>query len=349
MDIYSNISGVSAEVKGNILVIKSKPSLKVLSSAIYNGGLKDAEAVLNIQVPEGSGSDKNDFHWNPDDFLNEQIQKLRLNKETTVALMTAAKMQNLSVCSEKCGDTALMVFATAGKTVAVTAGEATASKGGKKHGTINIIVLVDGNMTDACMVETVKTLTEAKTVALRELDLRSQFSGDLATGTLTDSLVVACTKRGELTQFAGTYTLLGELIGKCVRKAVKEAMFKQESLTADRSLMERLAERGLTYEVLESFIVGNPNREQLCEKFDQLLSDKNVAKLVLAGLHLDEDIQKGLFPSRTVNQMGQGEFVKLIGELFLSKESKDRNPLFGPYTQRILLAVVSKAYENVEK
>jgi adenosylcobinamide hydrolase len=349
MSINSNIEGVSAEVKGNILVIKSKSPLKVLSSAIYNGGLKNVEAVLNIQVAEGSGSDKTDFHWNPDDFLNEQIQKLRLNKETTVALMTAAKMQNLSVCSEKCGDTALMVFTTAGKTVSVTAGEATASKGGKKHGTINIIVLVDGNMTDACMVETVKTLTEAKTVALRELDLRSQFSGDLATGTLTDSLVVACTKRGELTQFAGTYTLLGELIGKCVRKTVKEAMFKQESLTADRSLRERLAERGLTYEVLESFIVGNPNREQLFEKFDQLLSDKNVAKLVLAGLHLDEDLQKGLFPSSTVDRMGQEEFVKLIGELFPSKESKDQNPLLGPYTQRILLAVLSKAFENVEK
>ena len=57
------------------------------------------------------------------------------------------------------------------------------------------------------MVEAVKTLTEAKTVALRELDIRSQFSGDIATGTLTDSVVVGCTKKGDPIQYAGTFTI----------------------------------------------------------------------------------------------------------------------------------------------
>jgi adenosylcobinamide hydrolase len=341
MATNSNIKGVTAKVKGNILVIESKRSLKVLSSAIYNGGLTDAEAILNIQVPEGSGSDKNDIHWNPYDFLNQQIQSLHLKMESTVALMTAAKMQNLSVCSEKCGDTALMVFATAGKTVAVTAGEASASKCGKKLGTINIIVLVDGNMTDACLVETVKTVTEAKTVVLRELDLRSQFSADLATGTLTDSVVVGCTKQGELIQFAGTFTLLGELIGRCVRNAVKEAMFKQESLAADRPLMERLAERGITYEVIESLVEGSKPK-QVREQIELVFSDKKVAALVMAGLRLDEDFQKGLYPSGLVERIEPVVFEKVLSEVFLSKETKDRNPLIGPYTQRVLLALVKK-------
>jgi adenosylcobinamide hydrolase len=347
MAINSSIKGVSAEVKGNILVIKSNPSIKVLSSAIFNGGLKIAEAVLNIQVPEGSGSDKNDIHWNPDDFLKQQIQNLNLKNETTVALMTAAKMQNLAIYREKCGDTSLMVFATAGKTVAVTAGEATASKGGKILGTINVIVLVDANMTDASMVETIKTVTEAKTVALRELDLRSQLSGDLATGTLTDSVVVGCTKRGEFIQFAGTFTLLGELIGRCVRKAVREAMFKQENLTANRTLMERLVERGITCEVLESLIEGSKPK-QMREQIEKVLSNKNVASLVIAGLRLDEDLQKGLFPQSTPDQMGPVEFEKLISEILLSNETKRQNPLLGFFSQRILSVVIKKAYENAE-
>ena len=80
------------------------------------------------------------------------------------------------------------------------------------------------------MVEAHKTITEAKTVALRELDLRSQFSGDLATGTLTDTIAVACTKKGEPISFAGTFTLIGELIGQCVRECVKEAFTNKKTL-----------------------------------------------------------------------------------------------------------------------
>ncbi len=57
-------------------------------------------------------------------------------------------------------DVTITVFVTAGATVAVTAGEPAASKSGQvqKIGTINIIVLVDGNLTDGSMVEVVKTV-----------------------------------------------------------------------------------------------------------------------------------------------------------------------------------------------
>ena len=134
-------------------------------------------------------------------------------------MMTAAKMKNVVVFTEKYEGVTLTVFITAGATVAVTAGEPAASKSNQlqKIGTINIIAIVDGNLTEGCMVEIIKTATEAKTVALRELDIRSRFSGDLATGTLTDSVAVGCTKKGEPIQYAGTFTILGELIGKCVR------------------------------------------------------------------------------------------------------------------------------------
>jgi len=65
-----------------------------------------------------------------------------------------------------------------------------------KPGTINTILLIDGNLTESCMVDAVKTATEAKSAALREIDIRSHFSDELATGTITDSIIVACTYRG---------------------------------------------------------------------------------------------------------------------------------------------------------
>ncbi len=355
MKIEVKIQGVEAEVNDNILVIHSTQPLKVLSSAIYNGGLKEANAILNIQVPEGLGSDKNDVHWSPDDFLNQQVEKLNFPKDKTIALMTAAKMHNVAVCSEMCGGTALTVFATAGKTVAVTAGEAAASKQGKKIGTINIIVLVDGNLTEGCMVEAIKTLTEAKTVALRELDLRSQFSGDLATGTLTDSVAVGCTKKGEVIQFAGTFTLLGELIGKCVRQAVKAAMYKQEKLTADRSLKERLCERGISTEVILSlnrdlqFPRDSAEYKHLQKQVELLLSDRKVAELVVAGLRLDDDAAKGLIPSETTGKLTRVDFTGIIEDLLLQgyetvspKENKCGVEI-GSHTKHILAAILRRA------
>ena len=197
MKFNVGIEAVEAEVKDNILVISSGKPLRVLSSAVLNGGLVQAKAIINVQVPMGSGEDKNDLHWNAESFLKTQAQKLQLQNDKVVGLMTAAKMKNVASTTRKLGKTTLTLFVTAGTTVAVTAGEPAASRNPRKLGTINIILLVDGDMTDGCMVEAHKTITEAKTVALQELDLRSQFSGDLATGTLTDTVAVACTKEGE--------------------------------------------------------------------------------------------------------------------------------------------------------
>jgi adenosylcobinamide amidohydrolase len=357
MKYDTKIQGIKAEVKDNILVIDSKQPLKTLSSAIYNGGLREANAILNIQVPEGLGSDANDVHWSPDDFLNQQVEQLNLPKDKTIALMTAAKMQNLAVCSEMCGGTAVTVFATAGKTVAVTAGEPTASRGGdlKKLGTINVILLVDGNLSDACMVETVKTMTEAKTVALRELDLRSQFSGDLATGTLTDSVAVGCTKRGEVIQFAGTFTLLGELIGKCVRMAVKSAMYKQEKLAPDRPLSDRLKERGYSTEFILSLaedpkpISGTAAFARMQARVEMFLSDPKVAELVMAGLRLDEDASKHLFPSEKTVKLAKADFNSIIEGLLLQNYGVKPNNCqvaAGSYTKRILSAILKGAQSS---
>ncbi len=279
------IETIQAEVKDNILVISSNEPLRVLSSAVLNGGLVEAQGIINVQVPEGSGEDKNDVHWNAEEFLKTQVQRLKLPNGKTVALMTAAKMKNLASATRKTGKTTITLFVTAGTTVAVTAGEPAASKNPQKLGTINIVLLVDGDMTDGCMVEAHKTITEAKTVALRELDVRSQFSGDLATGTLTDSVAVACTKRGEVISFAGTFTLIGELIAQCVRECVKTAIYKQEAVASGRPLTDRLAERGLQIEKLMSFLsetqvpVESDKHRRFKKELEQTLADKKIASL----------------------------------------------------------------------
>ncbi len=363
MKLNVEIENIDAEVKNQTLVIWSKTPLKILSSALLNGGLVEANGIINVQVPEGSGSNKSDMHWSgPEDFLVKAAQELQLPNEKVVGLMTAAKMKNLVYFTEKYDDVTLTVFVTAGATVAVTAGEPAASKSRQlpKIGTINVVVIVDGNLTEACMVEVIKTATEAKTVALRELDIRSRFSGDLATGTLTDSVAVGCTKRGESIQYAGTFTILGELIGKCVREGVKIAIFKQENISSKRTLVERLADRRLSFETIISQVFDSkiakesPRYKQLEKQFELILLDDKIARLVIATLRLDEDLLKGLIPEKNGNSVDSILFEEIVKTTLkcasdatltsaLNKSKSEDQPQLGPFTKCVLEAIVKTA------
>jgi adenosylcobinamide hydrolase len=367
MKLNVEIENIKAEVNNQTLVIWSKTPMKILSSALLNGGLVEANGIINVQVPEGSGSDRSDMHWSgPEDFLVKVAQELQLPKEKVVGLMTAAKMKNVVAFTEKYDGTTLTVFVTAGATVAVTAGEPAASKSSQlpKIGTINIVVIVDGNLTEGCMVEVIKTVTEAKTVALRELDIRSRFSGDLATGTLTDSVAVGCTKKGEPIQYAGTFTIIGELIGKCVREGVKIAIFKQENISSNRPLVERLADRRLSLETIlsqgsEGIITKeNSKYKQLQKQLELILSDDKISRLVIAALRLDEDLAKGLIPEKNAKIVDPLAFEEIVQNTlkyssndcldfaFDKSKSKDEAQL-GPFTKCVLQAIVKKCKQTL--
>jgi adenosylcobinamide hydrolase len=368
MKLNVEIENINAEVKKQTLVIWSKTPLKILSSALLNGGLVEANGIINVQVPEGSGSDKSDMHWSgPEDFLVKAAQEQQLPREKVVGLMTAAKMKNVVAFTEKYDGVTLTVFVTAGATVAVTAGEPAASKSNQlqKIGTINIVVIIDGNLTDGCMVEVIKTATEAKTVALRELDIRSRFSGDLATGTLTDSVVVGCTQKGEPIQYAGTFTILGELIGKFVREGVKIAIFKQENISSKRPLVERLADRRLSLETILSQVSDgkitkeNPKYKQLNKKLELTLSDDKIARLVIAALRLDEDLAKDLIPEKNGNIIDQVSFEEIVQtvlkefsvddflESAFNKSKPEDETQLGPFTKCVLQSIVNKAQTHI--
>ncbi len=364
MKFNVGIESIEAEVKGNILVVCSREPLRVLSSAVLNGGLMEADAIINVQVPEGSGENKNDAHWNAEEFLKTQVQVLGLPEGKVVGLMTAAKMKNVVTATRKYGKTTVALFVTGGKTVAVTAGEPAASKNPPKPGTINIILLVDGNMTDGAIVEAHKTITEAKTVALRELDLRSQFSGDLATGTLTDTIAVACTKKGEPIRFTGTFTLIGELIGQGVRECVKKAIYLQEGLVPGRPLMERLTERGIEIEKLMSLftrivLVEDAKIQQFRKEVEQTLADKKIAGLILASLRFDDDLRKGLIPEQAQNSVDQDVFEEIVSaavRIYLSDTCisdveclrlMTKEESLGPLTTCVLNAIMKNVYSKI--
>jgi adenosylcobinamide amidohydrolase len=212
-----------------VLAVLSDIDLSTVSSAIYNGGFQKVKALLNIQAPEEYSDRK--LHQNPQKFIAGSAKKLGLS-ENFVGMVTAAAVDKFALVSKKVDDLAVNVVATAvdpeGNTCshAETAGETMTVE--EMTGTINIIVAIDGNPTESCLVSTILTATEAKTAALWELNIRSRYSGDVATGTITDAIIVAKTNRGAPIVYGGPASKLGQLVGYCTRKAVKEALLKAD-------------------------------------------------------------------------------------------------------------------------
>ncbi|RLI22029.1 hypothetical protein DRO54_02135, partial [Candidatus Bathyarchaeota archaeon] len=263
-------------------------------------------------------------HDNPEECLKQVVKELRL-PIPVVGLMTATNVANFSLqVSKYAGKQYVCTITTAGLSNTATAGDAV--RVNSKFSTINTIILVDGNLTDACMVDLVKTATEAKVIALRELDVRSRISGRQATGTTTDAIVVACTGRGKPLRYGGTATPLGETVSLTVYHSIKEAIMKEERLTPERPLISRLKERGITFKSMVEtgmeMLVYHPNmgrRERvakiLAQNLREALADVNVASLVLAGLRLEEDGQVGLIPGMTAETFQSDPVFLLADEL----------------------------------
>ncbi len=375
MRLQTSFDFIRAEVDKKKLVISSERPLEVLSSAVLNGGFTTANRIISIHVPEENEENihKNsedldkELHENPEHILKRALMKLGINSAEVVGIMTNADVRNVEVSVQQHNEIALNAFVTAGVDVAATAGESTISKPNplknNNGGTINIILLVDGNLTKSCMVDAVKTITEAKTVTLRELDVRSYFSGDPASGTVTDSVVVACTKRGKPVEYAGTGTVLGELIGKSVKESLKKTLQKEQQIVADRSLTKRLTERGISIKkAATQFLEANPKIAEKAEHFNeelkQILSSPKVVPLIIAGLRLDDDVKVGLTPkdmfdhSMTLDSF-QKSIINCISNNTQTKNLKvDDTDLasiehLGPFARGILAAIFNTVYRNM--
>jgi len=295
------IEGVTAEAKGKNLVILSSAPLRALSSSILSPSYARFAAIVAHQLPE----DYN--HAEPKKLFLQTLNSLALPRRT-LGLMTAVDVSNVSVVSKTHKKLTVCAVVTAGVSNPASAGDNAPEEIGSS--TINIILLIDGNLTRHCMVNVVMTATEAKSAALRDLDVRSHLSAELATGTTSDQIAVACTERGQPIMFAGTATKLGELIGKTVKEAVETALRKQQSMTRDRPFLKRLEERGISFEALLNsalefygqYSSTGPKDEMiqtLAACLKSALADLNISALILAGLRLNEDCRRGFIQDLT--------------------------------------------------
>jgi adenosylcobinamide amidohydrolase len=292
MEQFNLADGAKLIVKDNVLAVICDNALMTVSSAVFNGGCKQAKAVLNVGVPEGYND--RSLHLDPLELITSSAAKLGLTKDY-LAMLTAAKIENYSLVSKKAADFSVSVAVTAGCSHGESSGEEMNVQ--EIKGTINIIVLIDANPTQSCMVASLVTATEAKSAVLRDFDVRSLYTGDSATGSITDSVAVASTCQGKTISYGGPASKLGKVVGYCTRKAVAEALIKQEPIWACRTVLDRLRERHLPLEKLAAEVSEVEGLTVTAERLAEILKSKPLALAqLLAAAKMDDEVKKNLLP-----------------------------------------------------
>jgi alpha-ribazole phosphatase CobZ len=277
---------------------------KVLSSAVYNGGYTTATEIVNLKV-------RSDFTGDALELFNSFIKEKELEGKGVVGMMTAVPMENARIVKKE------------DVTAIITAGISES----KSSSTVNIILLIDKDLSPSAMANTIILATEAKTAAFFDLDIKDE-KHDIFTGNSTDSVVVACygkslfAEEKEEEMFAGKATKLGRTIYEIVREGVKDALFYHNKIKADRPILERLEERGITLEdmisaALELYIPRQGEKEDMAKLKERLeamikkeCSDVNIALLLASALHVEEEeIIKG-----KAGRAGEEDAVNIVAD-----------------------------------
>ena len=212
------IAGVSLAMDKDTFWLVSESPLKVLSSTVIGGDLRETNHIMSVRVPDDPA--QREFALKrPRAYLRERSQALG-NQEPAVGLITTLDHERLQVATHTEGDIKVTALATVGLTHLSAPGRHNVVYTGEAQaGTINLVVLADAKLSPEAEVRAATLATEAKTLALFEAGIKTE-EGSIATGTSMDTIIIASTGRGPFFRYSGTSTLLGHLIGLAVYEVV---------------------------------------------------------------------------------------------------------------------------------
>lgn len=262
---------------------------KVLSSTLMGGGFTETDTIFILEVKMGYD------HPRPMEDLESVCRKYGLPQDS-VGFMTAADVKRvITVKRDQLNGKRAIAVVTAGTTNAVYAGERLPQEiidllPEHKAGTINIIALLDSPIEDCGMAGAIITMTEAKTAALMDMNVKG-------TGTTSDAVAVAC-PLGPGDKYCGPATDAGMLMARTVREAVAESVRKWNKNNGTKDFGYRLDERGIgpqeMWEAAYSLYVPDPTwddeaiRERFLKQLSVLRKDINVNAMVHAALTMED-------------------------------------------------------------
>ncbi len=230
------------------IFIKFGPKRNGIVSSWLNGGYSDdLIGVFNHQLTQ-----ENIDRLADGGILNYLIElssdyskDLNLEENRLSGLVTSADMDKYAIAIERYEDIEVIAISTSGVRVnAVSAGDLSSfyeingnyefieSDFKRKLGTINSIILINARLDEDQLLLAEMTAVEAKSVALRDLMVASNYSEEIATGTGTDGIAIFSNLESEnFCENASKHSKLGELIAKAVIGSVKKSLAQLQWMT----------------------------------------------------------------------------------------------------------------------
>ncbi len=294
--------------QGRALLLAFKDSNhRVFSTSFTNGGYMDTPvAVANISGI-GGAPEASCMHGGlaeHDECTNRYVEKLGFDSDKVASMSTAANMEN-AVITNMVSPEGIRV------STAITAG--IRHNGGRsgdpatfdeskavykdKSGTVVILLSIDACLSDDMMFKAVMQATEAKSCVIQELQARSLYSHEVATGSGTDQICVIIRKDSnnkveDLDRSSG----LARTISECVMTGLREAFIRQSGMGTElqSDVITILERHGLRMDDMRHEIHFSASMEELESALEAVRNDRYLASLALAVWQIQDDVCHGI-------------------------------------------------------
>lgn len=329
-----NTFSLTKKITDKALIVTLPPHCKTLTTSVYGGGLRnDVTHFFNFDLKNEEGQ----CELHEKTYEKELIaitKELKLPIATTVGMTTAVSMKDLVMKTKTARNLQVTAFITAGiENNGGCAGDP-ASYYEEDHqqffqcGTINIMLFINADVPDGILFRGAITATEGKTAAIRELQLPSCYSMDLATGSGTDGFFIVSHSDSALKRTdTGKHALLGELIGSVVRDGVKEALLRHmdTKLTNMRIMENRLKRFGLCSGGFETYLANNDIKISGKKVWEAANTQIDIAQKTTLLAALWDNVRWGHFPKE--NAVKEGKQILAMEQ----SRAKDFDALFYDY------------------
>lgn len=301
--IFKNSTGDRAYIYENSIVVEFGVCRNGISTSELNGGYKKNFKIAFNHYLSQENIDFLENH-SVNDYLVRQSGILGIDPKFTTGLLTSAQMENACVVTKQYRNLEVSAITTAGVRVnASRAGDSASyyEENGNFQfdvGTINIIILTNAYLEPGTLANGLVTATEAKTVALNNLRIPSQFSNGFATGTGTDGISIFSNSESDnILSNAGKHSKLGELIARCVIESIIEAIKRQVWITKESqcSVLARLRRYDLD---INEFYNDIDNKEEFVKSLQVAARKQENVALTTSVLHLIDEVENNLLDKK---------------------------------------------------
>lgn len=203
------------ELRGRWLVANFPEPWAVVSWAIVNGAWQQTRQIAWLFLAPNEIADVADVR----SWMQARLHADGLGG--AVGLMTSRRLHSYVEQEGSDGDAHAWALGTVGYSNALRVGD---PSGHREQGTINLMIAVNQPLGIEAALELLGVISEAKAVATLEASIPSRRTGDAASGTGTDYLVLAWPLQGPRLNYSGKHTSVGAAAGAAALGAIREGI-----------------------------------------------------------------------------------------------------------------------------